>query len=265
MTRKEKIRYRLKCLYNRWGPRLHLGVRLLRNAPVFEVHFPLNQKWCSCVISKNGCSSILSSILKYDDGEVFDENVKIWKQDDMRHIWGKHIITFDSASQVDRERFAGCRKFVILRDPFDRFISFINNSHKEEEYDCLFDKSLSPERYVDSVLRSYPYMIRHTDPDRRYDKHAIPQRVYYEEYRRLFGDELEVVMISDLPDYFKELTGSSLVRNNVTRSSEKVCTRESLTPRQKRTIEKYIRRYEFCKDDEYTRIFEIRRWKATEE
>ena len=153
------------------------------------------------------------------------------------------------------QSFAGYRKFIILRDPFDRIVSFINNTYKEVEYDYLFNKSLPPEKYVDSVLRMFPYMIHHTRPDRRYDKHAIPQRVYYEMYKQVVGDELEIVNIKDLPEYYQQLTGHPLIKNNVTKPSEKVCTRDSLTPKQVKLINEYIDKYEFGKDDEFTRYF----------
>lgn len=231
------------------------SLKLKPTDPPFELHFSKKQKYVSCVISKNGCSSILASILKYDFEEQFEikENEKIWRRAD---LWKPNLSDFRLFiyENTDTTSFSDYKVFLVLRDPFDRFVSFINNSYKEAEYNYLFDKSLTPQKYVDSVLKMFPHMIDYTRKDKRYDKHAISQRVYFEKYCQIFGDRLEVVMIDNLPEYYEQLSGHPLLKNNVTGAKEKVCTRDSLTDKQKTLIEKYIRKYEFYKDDKYTQL-----------
>ena len=254
----DNLRYKLVCLCNRWCICLHLRPYITKTDPVYELHISEKKQYIYCVISKNGCSSIMSSILKQDDGKCFDENVKIWDQKSyLTSVLNSHRIFFDHASEVDKTPFTGYRKFIVLRNPLDRFISFINNTYKEEEYNYLFDKSLPAKEYVDRVLQFYPYMISHQRADRRYDKHAIPQRVYYEEFHRLFGEELEVVNIKNLPIYYQELTGNPLIKNNVSKPQEKVCTQDTLTPEQLKQIETYIQQYEYGLDDEFTKILKV--------
>lgn len=230
--------------------------RLHPTDPAFELHFSKKNKYLSCLISKNGCSSILSSILKYDFHEEIDETKKIWDQKDswVKHK-DEHKILFNHNEKIDLTSFADYRKFVVLRHPLDRFISFINNTYKEKEYDYLFDKSLSPEKYVDSVLDFYPYMIDYKRKDMRFDKHAIPQRVYYEKYKEIFGNDLEIVMLKDLSEFFEKLTGVSLIKNNITKDSEKICAKETLTKNQQEKINEFLAEYEFYKDDEYAQLF----------
>ena len=229
---------------------------LTHSYPLLDFIYSTKNKYVACAISKNGCSSIYSSVLSYDFSQDFDKDKKIWHQ---YKSWAKHDskcrLLYNTLPDSKIKEFIGYRKFIVLRDPMDRMISFINNIYKEEEYDYLFNKNVSAEKFIDKVLDWYPIMIDYTRKDFRYDKHAIPQRVYYEKFKAAFGDELEIVMIEDLPSYFEQLTGKPLIKNNVTKPSEKVCTRETLTPKQLQRIENFLAKHEFCKDDEYTRMF----------
>lgn len=224
--------------------------------PLLDIFYSTRFNYLDCGISKNGTSSILASIMSYDFEVPFDNEKKIWKQHGVYRSYNPQFrLIGNDFRPEDMERFEGYRKFIVLRDPMDRFISFINNTHKEDEYRYLIKMTDSPEKYVDSVLRIFPKMINYESKDLRYDKHAVPQRVYYEKYRAIFGDSLEVVWLKDLPEFFEGITGLPLVKNNVTAKSQYVCTKDSLTPKQLDTINGYIQKYEFPIQDEYTMLF----------
>lgn len=230
--------------------------RIPATYPLLDLFYSQRFKYVNCGISKNGTSSILASIMTYDFGESFDHDVKLWCQPEVYlELSPQYRMTDDNFTPEELSRLDGFRKFIVLRDPMDRFISFINNTYKEEEYRRLFNNNVSPEKYVDSVLRKFPKMIDYQRKDRRYDKHAVPQRVYYEKFHALFGDELEVVRLEDLPNYFESITGQPFVKNNVTLKSQKVCTLDTLTPKQLATIQRYLQKYEFHTQDEYTKFF----------
>lgn len=222
---------------------------------VYELLFSEESGYVYCLISKNGCSSILSSILEYDFGMTVDRTRKVWvsRANEISSMSSLFSVTFNDGEDVDISRFRSMRKFIVLRDPEDRLISYINNCWKEDEYNKYFPKDVPPERFVDRVLGSY-YICADTSA-RYYDRHAVAQRQYYEKYRDLFGDELEVVRIEELPDYFQQLTGKCLIKNNVTQDNQKVCSSSTLTRRHGKWIRRILRDYEFNADDDYSALF----------
>lgn len=126
-------------------------------------------------------------------------------------------------------------KFVVLEDPFKRFLRWLNWSWKNK-YNKYYNFNLSKEDFIKEHLWSLPYITRELVCC---DEHVIQQEKYFEHIRKE-GFEPLVVQLSDLPIFFKNQFGVELIKNNVSSPSERIFTKEDFTEDQLKEIYKFL-------------------------
>ena len=194
-------------------------------------------KFVYFVISKNGCSSILTSIFKYEYPEVdFNISEPIWEQLDYDTMSKVKIVTnIENAYEIISEyKEKEYKFFTIIRNPIDKFISWVNHG-------LYFGKYYN----YNNEIKSYPTNVRtYFEEYEKYfdDLHVIPQTIYLNIFKEICGDNIDIIDISNLKEYFFKLTGKNLIINN--ENKYKIITRESLTKYQYDKILEYIEKYE---------------------
>lgn len=187
-------------------------------------------KFISFIISKNGCSSILKTSMVHDGTyDTIQDHSFIWNNP--QYCFEKNVI----------QNIAKCHaypdyiKFVVLEDPFKRFLRWLNWSWKNK-YNKYYNFNLSKEDFIKEHLWSLPYITRELVCC---DEHVIQQEKYFEHIRKE-GFEPLVVQLSDLPIFFKNQFGVELIKNNVSSPSERIFTKEDFTEDQLKEIYKFL-------------------------
>lgn len=206
-------------------------------------------KYVYLIISKCGCSSMLSSLLKDDFNITYNNNIKIWKHVDNRFIDNK--VKFNSTlnnnvkSKLHNFYKQGYTIFTVIRDEIDKFISFVNecynnykngfnssNCKRKQYYDIIASK----DDIVNSLIDNYDRFVD-VYAEVGVDLHAIPVHVYLKVFGKL-DVPIETIDISNLSEYYKKLTGNELTKNNITKT--KILTRDKLTNNQLNIIKNKI-------------------------
>jgi len=248
-----EIVYKTRCRIDRHR---HPELNYLVRYHVVEFFISEKHNYFLCGIPKNASTSLVASIVHYDYNDELAANNRIWDYKPFWKDYAKFIYrNYRKPSDINLEQYKKYRKFVVLRNPYDRFISLINHTYTDRNFRGFLDNTLPSEQYVDQFLKYYPLINDWKRPDHRYERHAVPQRVFYEHYKALFGDDLEIVMIEDVKGFYKTISGNELIIQNESVHQGYICTKDSINDRQKRIIYKYIKKYEFCKNDEYTQYF----------
>lgn len=223
--------------------------------PLCELILSNEKKCLFCIISKDECEPIVSSLLKYDFNEEYTDK-KLWLKAISDKLSNNHLL-FEYFTASENDKFKDYKKIIVLSNPLDRYISFVNHIYNVNEYNYLVDKQEQDKvKLTNQILMLWQRMINISS--HKYSKHAIPQRFYYEGYKTLFGNDLNVVFIEDLPNYYKELTGNELISNNFMDDNEHLITKDTMSEEQKTYLNHIIDRFEFTQDDEYTQLIKNR-------
>ena len=95
----------MECYYSGWGQS--------------TVTLCERKRYLNFIISKNACSSIRYNSLILDNYLLPNQNYG--------DIWGyKQLINFMCYKNIDQLIFKNYRKFIIIRNPIDRFVSILN-------------------------------------------------------------------------------------------------------------------------------------------
>ena len=175
-------------------------------------------KYITFPISKNGCSCLLKSALHYDNHisqEVTNSEKFIWENP---QVFSK-VRMENSDRENFVERYKDYKKFIVLQPENERFIRFLNWSHKQK-YNVFYNFNLSLEdsrkehEWSMPLITINPYYC---------DQHALSQDAHIEQYVNLFynGDksefdkDVEIVQLKDLPEWFAETFKAPMIMNNI--------------------------------------------------
>lgn len=203
-----------------------------------EILVSNKHKYVYLIISKCGCSSMLSSILKDDYNKTFEPNKKIW-----------NIINYDNLEKLNI-KFSGTvneiktklnfyknqnyKIFTVIRDEIDKFISWVNECYNNYNR-WFYDVDSNKIKYLTILSLNNNFVeqcIENIDKF-KYDLHLVPIHVYLKIFEKLDID-IDIIDIRDLSNYYFNLTGNELTKNNITKN--KILTREQLSNSQLNTI-----------------------------
>lgn len=211
-----------------------------------EVLISYKYKFVYFIISKNGCSSILSSILHYEYPEFkYNNDNKVWDQFGWVSLNNKQFIyrfnLLNSKNLLKELHDKDYTFFVSIRNPLDRFISWANEYNNIEIIFGIYGKWNTVKKTTNQeFINEYLNLLNK-------DFHAIPQTIILNVYDKLcdeLGINLEYVNGNDLPEYFKQLTGVELIKNNIKTDSQRVITKDKLTEDELKQINEIINTYE---------------------
>lgn len=104
-------------------------------------------KYVYLIISKCGCSSMLSSILKDEYNKTFDPNKKIWNIINYNKFKKLNIKFSGTVNEIKTKLYFYKRQnykiFTLIRDEIDKFISWVNecyNNYNRYFYDVDANK-----------------------------------------------------------------------------------------------------------------------------
>lgn len=207
-------------------------------------------KYICFIISKNGCSCILRSALEYDGlfGNTSDDKF-IWHQTAAAHYWcDGTLFRGDSARKMlDDPRYKDYKRFIVLQDERERFIKFINWTHKRR-YNPYVDLSLSREASFREHVFLHPYFSHDTYVC---DQHALPQGRHVDAFIvQLYGGDasrfwrdVEPVGLDDLREWFGDTFGKPMLMNNIDSEEDKLYRLESLSDGQRFSLEQLLASY----------------------
>lgn len=207
-------------------------------------------KYICFIISKNGCSCILRSALEYDGlfGDTSEDKF-IWHQTAIANYWcNGTLFRGESARKVlDDPRYKDYKRFIVLQDERERFIKFINWTHKRR-YNPYVDLSLSREDSFREHVFLHPYFSRDTYVC---DQHALPQgkhvdacitQLYGGDVAR-FWSEVEPVGLDDLREWFCDTFGRPMLMNNIDSEEDKLYRLDTLSDGQRFSLEQLLNPY----------------------
>lgn len=191
----------------------------------FDIIMSHKYKFIYCLIQKNGSSSILNSVLNYEYGFNYnDPNGIIW--DYIKYNY--HLVesyynqVFMSFIKVDDlknyiKQYPDYRKFIVMNDPYKRFVSWLNFFQRIHFNKVDLDFGLSLYNYINDNFNKIfidKYYNGVTTVDDRVEYHCLSQDIFYDFFHKAIGDELELVDLKDLKNYCKQNFDFDLIINN---------------------------------------------------
>jgi len=191
-------------------------------------------KYIYCIIPKCGSSSIMKSILIDDYNCEFDNDDYVYSTQQYKD--NKDNIMFD-INDINIEDYQDYKIFVVTRNPYERFCSYINNSWNLEKYNTIFNKDTAFDMFILQIIMEYDESIK-------YDKYACPQKTYVETYKKKFGENIEIIDINELSYYYKIITNNELTINNTTNIENSITTNDIIPNWIKCKIRELNQKYE---------------------
>lgn len=234
-TTRYLINNRISDRYMLTDPAKRLPVRIFNFCQVIKCD---SLKYICFIISKNGCSCILKSALEYDGIQKIPENSFAWEAvyyDSNGKAPCVHI-GYDIKTLLESDKFKDYKKFIILQDEHERFMKFINFSHKKH-YNKYVNMTLDKDASFDEHIFLYPYFTKSIFAC---DQHALSQRAHIMEViRQVYGgdqdrfmDDVEFVHLDNLKDWFKDAFGKDMLLNNMDSKWDMKYSLESLSKEQ---------------------------------
>ena len=160
---------------------------------------------CMCyIISKNCCSSIVN-LLYNTDVEPVDKKWEPWEPENIKNVYSSSIFT--TIKQTKEQKFKNYRRFVILRDPIERFVSIVNYSKGRWNnigmpyvYNYMYSKN--KEEFIDIILAIIKG-LNLLDNLQFHDDHYMRQVDHINRVDLMEVDDL--VLNKDLTDYMKTM------------------------------------------------------------
>lgn len=198
-------------------------------------------KYIGFMIAKNGCSCLLKSALVYDEIMKNEDDRFIWEVVNEKGYRNQVVFNGERARQV-LENYKDYKKFIVLQDEKERFMKYINWTHKNK-YNTLLDLNLSKH---DSLME-HIWAQKLFAKDRWVcDPHAISQDQYLHEFVRQYFDndkekfekEVEIVALDNLKTWFEKQFGVPMIMNNIDSEEDKIYKLEDLTIEELKELEK---------------------------
>lgn len=196
-------------------------------------------KYIAFPISKNGCSCLMKSALVYDGLDNGENDHFVW----MNYSNTSKMCFYDGAARVilNDEKFKDYKRFIVVQDEHERFIKYINWTHKNK-YNKLFDLSLPKHEsfmehiWFQKIMAAHPYI---------YDQHAVSQKFHIKEIIRQlyksnserFNQEVEQVQLDNLKDWFQNQFGKPMIMNNIDSEDDKLFKLDELNTEERKALD----------------------------
>ena len=185
---------------------------------------------CMCyIISKNCCSSIVN-LLYNTDVEPVDKKWEPWEPKNIKDVYSSSIFT--TIKQTKEQKFKNYRRFIILRDPIERFISIVNYSKGRWNnigmpymYNYLYSRD--KEEVIDVVLAIIKG-LNLLENLQFHDDHYMRQIDHISNIDLMDVDDL--VLNKDLTDYVKTVYNADIPIVN--QCLERFISKEDINERQ---------------------------------
>lgn len=196
-------------------------------------------KYIAFPIAKNGCSCLIKSALVYDGIDTAENNDFIWqnysKTSKMTFFGG------EARAILNNEKYKNYKRFIVLQDEQERFIKYINWTHKNK-YNKMFDLSLPKHEsfmehiWMQKIMTAHPYI---------YDQHAASQKLHIKEFIRQlyegdeekFNQEVERVHLDNLKDWFQDQFGKPMIMNNIDSEDDKIYKLNELNTEERKALD----------------------------
>lgn len=205
-------------------------------------------KYVSLIIPRNGCSSLVSSALYYDN-KIDAEFVK--QMNEKRHqIWlykkgDKKLVNavrvpVTEIEEIENGKYKDYKKFIVVDDERHRYVRWMNRL-LSNHYNPQVDYDLSDDKLFDELTWMYQY-CNGKGSIYQCDEHAMPIRRYKEIASKTFKDsdffsrEFEEVELKNLRTWFKDNFDAPMIENNVSTPEERKWKWEEFTDEQQAAI-----------------------------
>lgn len=204
------------------------------------------------VVSKCGCSCMLSSALHYD--KRIDVDGFVWRNAPYDHSTGDALCSYSGVRAmrvVQDPEYAGYRRFTAVQDETERYCRFLNWTLKNR-YNNYLDMSLPRTGYLMESLHLYPYFTRDMFSC---DQHAVSQDMHFRyAASQLYGgdmdrfkSEFEPVPLASLGAWFEDAFGVPMVANNMDSAEEERYTPDNLSDDERAAVEEVVKPMETFK------------------
>lgn len=180
-----------------------------RNEIIYSAYKSDKLKALCYVISKCGCSTLVNTFIKYDVDSQTDLNLPPWEKRE------KFIVKANYTDIETTTKYDDYVKFIIVRDPIERFLSlcnyvitvsnYISSYNSQNYYSNSFDKRL----HIDLIL-CLAKMNSYVKNSKLKDQHFSPQ---YDEIKSITKYDC-VVWLKDLQAFFLEKFDAVAIKCN---------------------------------------------------
>ena len=193
-----------------------------------------------CLVSRNANTSIILSGL-YAVGNTEFENYPndkfLWGDAEVREVMRKNG-QLQFINDVNPKFY---NKFVmVIDDPLKRYIRALNrlliSPHAPKDKIPTIPKEYI-NNYINDMLEFSDYC--ENDKNFTWEQHLGLQSSYYDVCTKK-GKDIELVQLSDLPQWWEHTYNSKWLRNNVSTPSERIITFDNMTDEQKKKTMKFL-------------------------
>ena len=205
----------------------NLNVNKIDDFRGFDIIISHKYKFIYCLIQKCGSSSILYSIYKHEYNKEYNANEIIWEQiryNKKLHNLDKIHFSFKKIEDLINfsNEFKDYRKFIVIRDVKERFISWLNFAHflilkfnlpENNEKEYIFYNMVE---IYNKIYNDYHKSFIESSflNQNKIEYHCLPQTVFYNFFKNAFQDKLEIVELNNLKQYLHDNYGFELIKNN---------------------------------------------------
>lgn len=183
-----------------------------------------------CLISRNGNSSIVSSGLILNEKtknipEQLTENDIIWRNKDFINTCIKNEV--NELRKFDVNQYNN--RVIVLDNPIDRFLRVINKLLKDDLLATHISRPKNETEYHDFINKCIYYInLCENDDNFMWERHFGFQKTYWDYCNKLHNN-WEIVFLSDLPQWFEKKYGFKLLKNNISKETERKITKNMLS------------------------------------
>lgn len=203
------------------------------------------------IVSKNCCSSIINLFYNTDISSV-DSKWFPWDIINTKNIYKSSL--FVPESQISEKKHEKYRKFIILRDPIERFVSIVNYAkgrwnHAGQPYIYPYMYSKNKSKVIDVVIAIIKG-LNALDNIYFHDDHFMSQSQHLKNVNLMEIDD--IVLNKDINSYFQCVFNVDLPKVN--ECQERFISIEDLS-------EKHINEIKSLFKDDYAILNHVKLWK----
>ena len=206
-------------------------------------------KAMSYIIGKNACSSVVAAFYRHDIDPNTPADWIPWNPPyhvEMVNRTNVRVLDFEESN----EKFKDYKKFIVVRDPVEKFVSLCNFSKDPRvniglPYNTEYINTDDKKAYIDQMIEVCRG-INLIDNTYYQDEHYMHQ---CDQLKDIDFSDVDFVRDKDLDYYFEHVIGGKITHSN--KSREKFITVKDISPEQALKIYSiYERDYEFLANHE---------------